>query len=70
MATLDYERRELVDIWCVDDVQSVREDLTDEQALEVLEAVGDRFNAEIGINWDTLRLTADNLFPEEQVTNV
>ena len=49
MATIDYERKVLISEWCVDDIQAVREDLTEEQAFTVLEAVADRFKAEIGL---------------------
>jgi hypothetical protein len=66
MATINYERKELVDTWCVDDVQSVRADLTDEQAFEVLCRVAHNFDANYGIGWDTLKITADELFPKEQ----
>lgn len=50
--------------WCIEDVQSVRTDLSDEHALEVLRAVDDRHDAEIGINWDYIEAVADDLFPE------
>jgi hypothetical protein len=51
--------------WCVEDVQSIRPDLTDEQAGAVLQAADRCHNAEVGINWDVLRFHADDLFPEE-----
>ena len=51
-------------IWNIEDVQEVRPDLTDEQALEVLLMAKDKHDAEIGINWDVLRIWADKLFPE------
>ena len=62
MATINHERKELVDTWCVDDVQSVRADLTDEQAFEVLCRVAHNFDANYGVNWDTLKITADDLY--------
>lgn len=52
-------------IWSVVDVQSVRPDLTDEQALEVLKNVKSKHDADIGVNWDTLRIVADNLYPKD-----
>lgn len=52
--------------WCVEDVQSIRPDLTDEQAGAVLQAADRCHNAEVGINWDVLRFHADDLFPEEE----
>jgi len=51
-------------VWCIEDVQEVRPDLTDDQAWEVLQAVERRHDAEIGINWLTLEIFADDLFPE------
>ena len=51
-------------IWHIDDVKNIRPDLTDEQAWEVLEQVGDIHDAEWGINWTTLETVADDLFPE------
>jgi hypothetical protein len=46
---------------------SVRADLTDEQAFEVLIRVDHYFDAEYGISWDTLKINADDLYPKEQV---
>lgn len=43
-------------------MQSTRPDLTREQALEVLEEVGRKHDAEWGISWTTLSDMADNLF--------
>ena len=63
---INYELKKLVTTWCVDDVQSVREDLNDEQAFEVLIRVDHYFDAEYGICWDTLKINADELFPKEQ----
>lgn len=50
--------------WCIEDVQSVREDLTDDQAWEVLKAVEQLHNAELGINWAYIEAVADDLYPE------
>jgi len=54
----------LADDWHIEDVQSVRADLDDDQAHEVLEAVADNFDANVGITWDVLEFWADELFPE------
>jgi hypothetical protein len=51
--------------WGIEDVQSIRADLTDEQASAVLQAADRCHNAEVGINWDVLRFHADAVFPEE-----
>ena len=52
-------------VWQIDDVLSVRPDLTEEQAGEVLGAVESGHDASIGTSWDTLEIYADQLFPEE-----
>ena len=51
-------------IWCTDDVREMRPHLTEEQAWEVLQEVDDRHDAEWGICWTTLEVTADDLYPQ------
>ena len=58
-------RRVLEVPWHIDDVHNIREDLTAEQCAEVLEAVGDNHDAEVGVNWDVISWHADDLFPEK-----
>jgi hypothetical protein len=58
------EHRQIAAIWCIDDVKGIRPDLTDDQAWEVLEQIGDKHDAEMGISWTTLETVADDLFPE------
>jgi len=53
----------LADEWHIEDVQSVRPDLTDDQASDVLEAVADNHDANYGINWEVLEIWANDLFP-------
>jgi hypothetical protein len=50
--------------WCVDDVLEIRPDLTEDQAMEVLEMVKKKHDAEIGINWTVLETIADFMFPQ------
>lgn len=52
-------------IWDVDDVQVIRPDLSDEQAMEVLRHAKRYHDANMGINWDVLKVWADELYPEE-----
>lgn len=54
-------------VWQIGDVQSIRPDLTDQKASEVLQYADRHHNAEIGINWDVLRIHADHLFPEDEI---
>lgn len=51
--------------WGVDDVLEIREDLTQEQAMEVLYAAKREHDASIGINWNVLETHADMMFPKQ-----
>jgi hypothetical protein len=44
-------------------VREIRPDLTEDQAIDVLQVVYDNHNADIGISWDTLEFWADSMFP-------
>lgn len=52
--------------WAIEDVLEVRQDLTEEQAAEVLEEVARIHDASLGINWDVLQEVANTLFPEPE----
>jgi len=52
--------------WGIEDVKDVRPDLPDEQCMEVLQRVLNKHDAEHGITWDTLQITADFLFPQKE----
>lgn len=51
-------------VWEIDDVKSVRADLTDEQCEEVLQHCARKHDTYLSINWDVIRVHADHLFPE------
>ncbi|HYV38106.1 MAG TPA: hypothetical protein VE988_20640 [Gemmataceae bacterium] len=53
-------------IWHIDDVKCVRPHLTEEQAWEVFQQVGDIHDAEWGVCWTTLETVADDMFPAGQ----
>lgn len=61
---IDNEERTIAIEWSTDDVLEVREDLTSDQAWEVLKAVYQRHDANIGINWEHIEAVADDLYPE------
>ena len=61
--------KEIAIIWHIEDVQSIRPDLTDEQASFVLKHLKNNHDANIGINWETIEIVADILFPEVIATN-
>jgi hypothetical protein len=54
---------EIAIIWNIEDVQSIRPDLTDYQASDVLNYLKDNHDANSGINWGTIEVVTDNLFP-------
>ena len=52
--------------WCVEDVQAVRPDLTNDQARTVLYAVKSHHDATIGVNWDVIEAEAEELYPKKE----
>lgn len=47
--------------WTIEDVKSLDEDLTDAECMEVLNAVSENHDAEVGINWDSIQYWIDDL---------
>jgi len=58
------QRRQIAVIWSVEDVQSVREDLSDDQAWQVLLQCRNDHDSTHGITWDLIEHIANSLFPE------
>ena len=56
MAHMDYTKNPpiLCNDWHVDDVYNQAPWATEAQAIKVLEAIADNFDAKIGINWDVI----------------
>ncbi len=52
--------------WHIEDVQTVRPDLTNEQSRNVLGNLKRRHDAETGINWDVIGIVAEDLYPESE----
>ena len=52
-------------VWMPADVTSLRPDLSDQQAMEVLAVVESNHDATLGVNWDTLKWEADAQFPRK-----
>lgn len=50
-------------IWSIEDVRSLRPDLTEAQGWAVLETAQDQLDAEQGLTWSVLEEHADTLFP-------
>lgn len=59
--------KQILLVWSIKDVQGVRPDLTDEQAIEVLKRVRAKHDMVIGVNWDTLATWVDELYPHPLV---
>lgn len=64
-STDGYKARSIAIIWTIEDVQEERPDLSEEQAMKVLEIVRRNHNAEVGVNWEVIKTTANVLFPGE-----
>ena len=67
----NYEVREPFDeddeisiVWHIDDVKEQCNWLTDDQARDVLHNLKHKHNADIGINWDVIDITANILWGE------
>jgi hypothetical protein len=58
-----HDEKQMAPVWGIDDVQEVRPDLTDDQAWDVLQRVDLLHDRDRGITWETLRATAQELFP-------
>src|SRR4051812_21567779 len=56
------ENRRIAHVWGTEDVQSVRPDLTDDQAWQVLQTVEKHLDSTCGITWETIENTADELY--------
>ena len=66
---LHTERKEIATVWMIADVTSIRPDLTEEQAWDVLQVADRRHDATIGINLEVLHYHAQSLFgdaPDDQ----
>jgi hypothetical protein len=63
------QRRQIADVWTVEDVQTVRPELNDEQAWAVLQRAQRHFDAAIGLHWDVLASHAEMLFAETPETD-
>lgn len=61
MPKVDNEK--LIDIWSIDDVQTVAPGLDDQQALEVLHHLNHEYDSEYGINNQVIHNAAEWLYP-------
>jgi len=63
------KHQQIAAIWGIEDVQSIRPDLSEEQAWEVLQQVDRHKDAELGITWLTLEMAAEDLFGDAPHTD-
>jgi len=57
----------LVVTWCTEDVLSVRPDLTNTQARDVLRAMECNHDACIGVNWEVIEYWAQERHPKPSI---
>lgn len=57
-------RKSVAVIWSTEDVQSVRPDLDDDQAWQVLEECIDKHDCDWGFTWNFIADIADEMFPK------
>lgn len=62
----DYDRdddSEIAIIWRIEDVLSIRPDLSDEQCMDILKQIKAKHDATEGVTWDTISYWANELYP-------
>jgi len=64
MINLDKKELSIAIVWTIDDVLSIRPDLSRDQAWIVLRHAKYRHDAEVGINWEVLAAHAESLYCE------
>lgn len=52
-------------IWSIEDVLEVNNNLTNEQAFDVLTTLDRHHDSSYGISWDTIADTISNMYPDE-----
>ena len=66
---IELQDDEIAIVWSAEDVKQECEWLTDEQALDVLQAIEHRHDACIGINWEVIYYTAEQMYPKKENEN-
>jgi hypothetical protein len=57
--------KEIAAVWFVQDVLDIRDDLTEDQAWQVLQRIDRDHDRDLGITKDVLRQTAEAMFPKK-----
>jgi len=70
MAHIDKTEKGVIflnDAWHIEDIQSIRDDLDDDQAIEVLKYMAQWYDAQNGINWEFIQDCCYQLYPLDEV---
>lgn len=62
-------RRQIAHIWSIEDVQCLRPDLNDDDAWTVLQTCKRCLDCNYGITWETIEITADEMFPVNEANH-
>ena len=63
----EYWKDKAAVVWYPDDVREVAPDISDDDAIAVLQHAEENHDSEVGINWETLRASTSALFGEGAV---
>ena len=66
IAELLKARRRVALIWCIEDVEALRSDLTTDECWQVLQRAERKHDTRVGLTWHTLQDIADDLFPSDK----
>lgn len=75
---IDYENKQLVDTWNIEDVRMTVDDwaehgtkivpaLTEDEMFDVLVYIDEHFDACCGVNWDVIEEALDKLYGDREV---
>lgn len=63
-AGIDFDKNtQIAIVWSIEDVQGQDDSLTDAEAMNVLDVLEDKHDANYGISWETIDITIGNLYP-------
>ena len=66
---IELQDDEIAIVWSAEDVKQECEWLTDDESCDVLNAIEHRHDACIGINWEVIYYTAEQMYPKKETNN-
>ena len=66
---IELQDDEIAIVWSAEDVKQECEWLTDDESCDVLNALEHRHDACIGINWEVIYYTAEQMYPKKETDN-